>query len=264
MSNYNICKFVPDSTLDRLNIVSFVLECDKSVTENKQMLKCNRVILVKQGKGEFVFNGVAYSFRVGDLIFGFPGEYFSGIINEEFEYMYIDFEGFRADELFLRFAINCNNRIFHEFDGMLPMWHDSLLRSFDKNIDLVTEGLLLYTFSRMCTVSENPQNSLLNKIISITEEEFRNPELSISEISEKLHYNSKYLSHYFKERMNTNYSEYLRTLRVKYAVSLFDLGVDSIKYVAILSGYNDPMYFSTVFKRIVGLTPKEYLQKVKR
>ena len=53
---------------------------------------------------------------------------------------------------------------------------------------------------------------------------------------------------------------YLRTLRIKHAVTLMDFGVQSVKNVALLSGFSDPLYFSTVFKKQMGITPKEYAQ----
>jgi AraC-like DNA-binding protein len=56
----------------------------------------------------------------------------------------------------------------------------------------------------------------------------------------------------------------LRALRIKYAVSLFDRGLDAVKNVAVLSGFSDPLYFSNVFKRTVGMSPKEYLSTVKQ
>jgi two-component system response regulator YesN len=58
--------------------------------------------------------------------------------------------------------------------------------------------------------------------------------------------------------MNVCYSEYLRNLRIKYAIALLDNGIDSIKNVAILSGFSDPLYFSSVFKKMVGVSPKDY------
>ena len=77
-------------------------------------------------------------------------------------------------------------------------------------------------------------------------------------IADELSYNSKYISHIFKEKMGISYSEYLRSLRLKFAVSLFDRGLDSVKNVALLSGFSDPLYFSTVFKKGMGVSPKEY------
>ena len=49
-------------------------------------------------------------------------------------------------------------------------------------------------------------------------------------------------------------------MRVKYAVNLCDHGIDSVKNIAFLSGFADPLYFSTVFKKVTGNSPKEYMK----
>lgn len=172
--------------------------------------------------------------------------------------MYIDFSGTRSDILFHRFGINKNNRFFTGFDGIIPLWHDSLSRASEENIDLASESILLYTFSRLSGITAE-QNNLVNAVVKLTEEQFSNHELSVTSIAKELAYNPKYLSHMFKKNMGVSYSEYLRTLRIKYAISLFDHGIDSVKNVAFLSGFSDPLYFSTVFKKVVGMSPKEYI-----
>jgi AraC-like DNA-binding protein len=57
-----------------------------------------------------------------------------------------------------------------------------------------------------------------------------------------------------------NYSEYLRSVRLKYAITLLDHGIDSVKNVALLSGFSDPLYFSKVFKDSIGISPKGYIK----
>ena len=60
--------------------------------------------------------------------------------------------------------------------------------------------------------------------------------------------------------MGISYSEYLRSVRIKYATALFDHGIESIKNVALLSGFSDPLYFSGVFKKYIGMSPKQYIE----
>ena len=71
----------------------------------------------------------------------------------------------------------------------------------------------------------------------------------------------KYLSESFKKRMGMGFSRYLKNLRVKHAVFLMEHGVVSIKNVAFLCGFRDPLYFSKVFRADMGISPKEYLQR---
>jgi YesN/AraC family two-component response regulator len=131
----------------------------------------------------------------------------------------------------------------------------------ERNLDLTAESLLLYTFSRLES-EDNAERGLIAKIIEITEESFGDYNLNITCLAEKLSYHPKYLSHVFKSKTGVTYSEYLRSVRMKYATMLFDGGLDSVKNVAQLSGYSDPFYFSNVFKKCIGISPKEYILSV--
>lgn len=264
MKDRNICKFTIEASVSTmLNIHNFIYETNPEIMKSKQLLICNRAILVNQGKGTFYFNKNAVPFQQGSLVFGFSDEVFEANCNELCEYMYISFDGSRADDLFNRFKINKFNRSFSNFDGLLPFWHNSLSRADQSNIDIISESILLHTFSRLSEASTE-QKSVINEILELTEENFTDPDLSLSVISKKLAYNPKYISHLFSEKMGMGYSEYLRTVRIKHAISLFDYGIDSVKNVALLSGFTDPLYFSTVFKKAIGISPKEYKTRLSK
>lgn len=257
MTNKNICKFSTPLISNSLYISQFIFETEAETMKKSVNLKENRMYLISKGNGKMVINTEALSFQAGDLIFGFKGERVSVTEINKCEFMYIDFDGTRATELLRRFAIIDSNRKFSGFDGLIPFWKESLMRASKENIDLSAESILLYSFSRFSALTKKG-NSLVNKIIELSEENFKSSEFSINSIAKELGYNSKYISHIFKEKTGVTYSEYLRDLRIKYAISLFDHGLDSVKNVAVLSGFSDPLYFSTVFKKCVGVTPKEY------
>jgi YesN/AraC family two-component response regulator len=101
----------------------------------------------------------------------------------------------------------------------------------------------------------------MHKIVEYTQQNFQDSELSLAIIAEKIGYNPKYLSHFFKSNMNISYSEYLRSIRFKYAISLFESGISSVKNVALLSGFSDPLYFSNTFKKVTGISPKAFIEK---
>ena len=257
MQNKNICKFISPSIQDSLSVSCFVLESDRAVMTQNNLLKEHRVILVTQGEGEFLFGESRVPFSAGTLVFGFKNESFTVQITDGGSYIYISFDGSRADELFRRFDIRKDNRKFDGFDGLIPLWSESLSRANEQTVDLASESMLLYTFSRLSSNSVS-RTGIIGKILQITEENFTDPELSLTTLAQILAYNPKYVSYVFKDKMGVSYSEYLRTTRIKFAVSLFDRGLDSVKNVAFLSGFTDPLYFSTVFKKQIGVSPKEY------
>lgn len=256
--NRNICKFSSPSLSEGLTVSCFVLESDAETMVREHSLKQHYMILVSKGEGAFLFDGERAPFRTGTLIFGFRGEVMRVCAEREAAYLYLAFDGARADTLLRRFSICPATRTHHGFDGLLPLWSESLARASSETVDLAAESILLYTFSRLFG-SASEQNGLVQKIVALTEEHFADPALCLSSLAAELSYNPKYLSHAFKARTGIGYSAYLRSLRIKYAISLFDHGLDSIKNVALLSGFPDPLYFSSVFKKAVGLSPREYV-----
>jgi two-component system response regulator YesN len=140
---------------------------------------------------------------------------------------------------------------------MIPLWRESLSLASRETIDLAAESILLHTLSRMKNEAVT-HGGTVREMLEITEANFNDPALSIAYLSERLSYHPKYLSHIFKKEMGVGYSEYLRDLRINYARTLLDHGLDSVKNVALLSGFSDPLYFSNVFKKVTGVSPKEY------
>lgn len=262
MKSKNICKFISEPSFEKLEIHNFIYETEATAMTETKTLTTNRLFLFKSGTGQIMFNSAETAFVPGSLVFGFSGETFRVSPKEPTEYMYISFSGTRADSLFERFAVTRSNRHYKGFEGLIPLWLDSVSHASDINIDLAAESILLYTLSRL-EVKNDEQSGLVKRIIEITEDNFSDPELSIAGIAEMLNYNSKYLSHIFKKHMVIGYSQYLRNYRIKYAVSLFGFGIDSVRNVAFLSGFSDPLYFSSVFKKLVGISPKEYKAKIR-
>ena len=261
MKQRNVCKFSALAPANSLEIRCFVLETDQSVIAQRVQLQWNRAYLFTQGDGEFRTNGTAVPFRSGMLVFGFESERISIVARGHCEYMYIDFGGMRAQELMLRFGIGNKNRAFAGLDGLIPLWNESLLRASKDTVDLAAESMLLYSFSRL-TDSRIQRGELISRILMRIDERFTETGFSVSTLAQELGYSPKYISSVIKQKTGTGFSEYLQKRRIAYAVSLFDHGLDSVKNVAFLSGYADPLYFSTAFKKHTGLSPREYCSRV--
>lgn len=70
----------------------------------------------------------------------------------------------------------------------------------------------------------------------------------------------------FKKKYGSTPIQYLIRLRLSFACNMFEVYGEKIKIneVAYASGYNDELYFSRVFKKNVGKTPKEYQRGISR
>jgi AraC-like DNA-binding protein len=263
LKSKNICHFITQSEENTLKVKNFVFESNHAAMHGTVKLGNHAMYLTVSGSGVFVFNSKSTQAKQGSLVFGFEGEALH-IENEseDFEYIYVGFSGGRAEELFRRFSVTQKNRCFDSLEGLIPFYRDCIARANEENTDLVAESVLMYSFSRL-TGSASKNENIVNTALSIIEEEFNDPSLSLASVAYRLGYNAKYLSHSFKEKVGSGFSQYLRTARIKHAVLLMEHGVDSVKNIAFLCGFTDPLYFSSVFKDSLGISPKEYMQQRK-
>jgi two-component system response regulator YesN len=70
-----------------------------------------------------------------------------------------------------------------------------------------------------------------------------------------------YLSRLFSEYLKTNFIDYLTELRLERGEKLIRESGKSIKEIAFLVGYQDPNYFSKIFRKFRGQSPTEYGKK---
>lgn len=66
---------------------------------------------------------------------------------------------------------------------------------------------------------------------------------------------------YFKQATGLPPREYLQNLRISRAKELLVFTGDTIKQIALTTGFRDPYYFSRVFHAEVGLSPTEFRQQ---
>ncbi|MEG1880375.1 MAG: helix-turn-helix transcriptional regulator, partial [Oscillospiraceae bacterium] len=67
-----------------------------------------------------------------------------------------------------------------------------------------------------------------------------------------------YFMHIFKKDTGMSFSEYLLKYRFEKAKELLSTGRYKVYDVCKMVGFNDPKYFSKIFKRETGVTPKKY------
>jgi two-component system response regulator YesN len=83
--------------------------------------------------------------------------------------------------------------------------------------------------------------------------------ISLQAVAEEFGFNYTYLSYLFKKSLGKSPSEYLTQCRIDQAKRLLTQSEEhSIKEISSAVGYDDPYYFSRIFKATIGLSPSEY------
>lgn len=82
--------------------------------------------------------------------------------------------------------------------------------------------------------------------------------ITLNDIAQAAFISPFYLSHIFKEKMNTTVMDYLTTVRMEQAKNMLRNPKNSMVYIAEQVGYSDPGYFSRVFKKTEGISPSAF------
>ena len=263
MDNQNICKFVTYQNTEKITTTNFVLECNTSYEKKMHLRKNHMMCLVTGGTGRFCCELYEKELKKGDMFFLFSGS-ISGILNTgNLQYMYVSFSGLRSDELFRRFGISPGCSVFTDYQELIPFWQNCLSKANEKNLDLISESVLMYSFSQMSAEKNDSEHHLIGDILKHVEDHFSDFGISLSKTAQVLGYNEKYVSRVFKKSMGMSFSEYLKNVRLQHSIFLIDQGITAVKNIAFLCGYQDPLYFSNVFKKAVGTSPSDFISRRK-
>lgn len=99
--------------------------------------------------------------------------------------------------------------------------------------------------------------ALMKQVLQFVDEHITE-ELDLNLVAEKFNRTPGYISTMFKRHVEGGFNSYLTTERVEIAKKLLADGSISIQEVSELSGFHNSKYFSVVFKKITGETPREY------
>lgn len=103
---------------------------------------------------------------------------------------------------------------------------------------------------------ETPQ--LVRDVKKYIEENFAREEFSLTEAAEYTHVSPQHLSRVFRQSTGITFMDYITRVRIRRAIEL--LGSDDRKMyeIAEMVGYSSQHYFSSAFKKVLGVSPMEY------
>jgi signal transduction histidine kinase/ligand-binding sensor domain-containing protein/DNA-binding NarL/FixJ family response regulator len=107
--------------------------------------------------------------------------------------------------------------------------------------------------------TNNLDEAFLEKATQIVLENIADPDFSATELRNIMGMSRTNLYNKIQSITGQNPSNFVRTIRLKYASELLLQNADSVKDVCYKCGFNSPAYFIKTFRELFGQTPKEYV-----
>ena len=106
--------------------------------------------------------------------------------------------------------------------------------------------------------SDNQSKHILKKALTYIEENYSQESLSLNSVAGEDNVSANYFSAIFSRAMQVTFVEYVTGKRMDKAKRLLRQTQMHTGEIAMEVGYKDPHYFSFVFKKTQGCTPREY------
>ena len=109
----------------------------------------------------------------------------------------------------------------------------------------------------MARSNDSGRNNAVQAVLTQVNEDCSRP-WSIDAFADRLHVNAGHLSRMFKEYTGSCFTDYLAERRISRAVELMRCTDLRLSQIGEMVGYEDPNYFSRVFKKRKGVGPREF------
>lgn len=122
-------------------------------------------------------------------------------------------------------------------------------------------SLFIYN-SKHTTINPNDKMDVVDSAILYMQEKI-NENISLQDLSSHYNYSASRFSSLFKQKTGYAPIDYFIQMKMQKASQQLDFSSSSVKDIALSMGFEDPYYFSKRFRKIIGLSPKQYRSQKK-
>lgn len=228
-----------------------------------------QILYVANGKTHFWFDDREEIVSAGHMVLYKPEEIQKYVyyLEDNPEVFWIHFTGSDVKNILAYHGISLDEHVF--YCGVLPDYK-ALFRKIIQELQLCRYGYEDYIaslFNDILLLVDRQQHEQKKATGNVQEQieraaayfnENYNTKISIDDYAESLHISTNWFIHNFKQYAGMSPAQYILSLRMVNAQSLLERTTYNIKEISEIVGYENPLYFSRVFKKEIGKSPAQY------
>ena len=232
-----------------------------------------QILYVANGKTHFWFDGKEEIVSGGHMVLYKPEEIQKYVyyLEDNPEVFWIHFTGSDVKNILAYHGISLDEHVF--YCGVLPDYK-ALFRKIIQELQLCRYGYEDYIaslFNDILLLVDRQQHEQKKATGDVQEQieraaayfnENYNTKISIDDYAESLHISTNWFIHNFKQYTGMSPAQYILSLRMVNAQSLLERTTYNIKEISEIVGYENPLYFSRVFKKEIGKSPAQYRKEM--
>ena len=232
-----------------------------------------QILYVANGKTHFWFDGREEIVSTGHMVLYKPEEIQKYVyyLEDNPEVFWIHFTGSDVKNILAYHGISLDEHVF--YCGVLPDYK-ALFRKIIQELQLCRYGYedyIVSLFKDILLLVDRQQHEQKKNTGNVQEQieraaayfnENYNTKISIDDYAESLHISTNGFIHNFKQYAGMSPAQYILSLRMVNAQSLLERTTYNIKEISEIVGYENPLYFSRVFKKEIGKSPAQYRKEM--
>ena len=233
-----------------------------------------QLLYIVSGKGHFYFHGEDRVVYAGRMVLIQPRqeqryEYFG---EDKPEVYWVHFTGSDVKNILRSYNIPMDDPIFYSgASSTYTYLFKEMIHELQTCRTGYEELLTMYLKQIFLLVQRTRQEERPTVSTYIQEEmeyarryfnEHYNEPISIQEYAESRNMSVCWFQRNFKQIVKHTPMQYLLTIRVNNATSLLETTNYGLAEIATIVGYEDPLYFSRLFRKIKGVSPRDYRKLV--
>lgn len=224
---------------------------------------------ITKGKGRFIYRGNVEEVQEGNIIIykPFEGQKFSYSYEDNTEVYWVHFTGFGSRVLLEKSGLSSGGIFYLGLDNQYielykKMIHELQIRKphFDQIVNaafIELIALIARAGSTSDIIRKKKGNANLDGVLELMHNSY-NLNWSMSDFARECNISPYRFIHKFKEHMGMSPLEYLTRIRVEKAKELLVSTTLNISEISEVIGYENPLYFSRVFKKAENMSPTQY------
>lgn len=225
------------------------------------------------GKGTYYSPSGVYPVNKGDLFLIRPDEaiYYIADMDDPWTYYWFGFNGNEAFSILklCGFSDTCPVLYYGDDPKLKELLHKLV---YPECTDISREyellGYLYRVFSLFIHKRPHPTVSnaeqYLSQAIEYIQQRYVNKNLTVSEIANYVGIDRTYLYRIFNDYLHLSVQNFIQQFRLDKAKGLLKFSNTPISMIAYDCGFENPSYFSTVFKKYFQITPLQYRKEKKQ
>jgi len=246
-------------------------KCDPLHFWGPAVKRFHSIHYILSGEGELHMNGQTFRLGRGDGFYLSPRQVVHYIASESnpWEYRWVSFNGSQAQSTMNLTTVSDQNPVFH-FDRD-DRFARTMCEIYDCShsghvADFLLTGRLYLFMADFVSLFRNESHADFEASREYVSQALRFIEgnlqkgCTVESLTRHLGLSRTYIYKIFMKHVGMSPTDYMANLRISHAKDLLRSSRCSVSEAALSVGYDDPFYFSKVFKKIVGKSPAAYLK----